>query len=120
MKIAEAIAAAVFAAMGVRSLAYWLRRPFETADLRDHLLFAAYLTGRIGLWFSIAGLFLLLSVDSGTRFARGSGVEFAHYASRYGWYVMVFATLSAVQLLAGFFLGRRAHGAGPQGGGRER
>lgn len=107
MKVIEAIVAAAFAAMGVRSLVYWLRRPFETADLRDHLLFAAYLTGRIGLWFSLAGLFLVLSVDTGTRFARGSGVEFVQYTSRYGWYVMVFAGLSALQLVAGYFLGRR-------------
>ena len=120
MKTAEAIVAAVFAAIGVRSLVYWLRRPFETADLREHLLFAAYLTGRIGLWFSLAGLFLLLSVDTGTRFARGSGAEFAEYASRYGWYVMVFAALSSMQLVAGYFLGRRAGGAGPRGDSRER
>jgi hypothetical protein len=110
VRVAEAIVAALFAAMGVRSLVYWLRRPFETADLRDHLLFAAYLTGRIGLWFSLAGLFLLVSVDTGTRFARDSEAAFTEYASRYGWYVVVFATLSALQLVAGFFLGRREGG----------
>lgn len=120
MKVAEAIVAAVLAAFGARSLVYWLRRPFETADLRDHLLFAAYLTGRIGLWFSLAGLFLLLSFDTGTRFARGSGEEFAEYASRYGWYVIVFAALSSMQLVAGFFLGRRAGGARSRDEGRER
>jgi hypothetical protein len=111
VKVAEAIVAAAFAALGVRSLVYWLRRPFETADLRDHLLFAAYLTGRVGLWFSIGALFLLLSLDTGTRFAGGSSEDFARYASRYGWYVMVFAGLSALQLVAGYFLGRRADGA---------
>lgn len=114
MKVAESIAAVAFAAMGVRSLLYWLRRPFETSDLRDHLLFAAYLTGRIGLWFSLAGLFLLVSIDSGTRFASESDVAFSDYVSRYGWYVLVFATLSALQLVAGYLLGRREDGADRQ------
>lgn len=106
MKVAETVIALAFAALGARSLVYWLRRPFETPDLRDHLLFAAYLTGRIGLWFSLAGLFLILAIDKDTRFSGDEG-QFAQYASHYGWYVMVFAGLSALQLVAGYFLGRR-------------
>jgi hypothetical protein len=114
VRVAEAIVAALFAVIGVRSLVYWLRRPFETTDLRDHLLFAAYLTGRIGLWFSLAGLFLLVSVDTNGRLAGDSDVAFSGFASRYGWYVVVFAALSVLQLVAGFFLGRR------EGGGADR
>ncbi|MBI3647484.1 MAG: hypothetical protein HY240_01765, partial [Actinobacteria bacterium] len=67
MSVAGGVLAAVFAALGVRSVAWWLRRPFETADVRDNLLFAAYLTGRAGLWFAMSGLFVLLGTDTGTR-----------------------------------------------------
>jgi hypothetical protein len=109
VKVAETVIALVFTAMGLRALVYWLRRPFETSDVRDHLLFAAYLTGRIGLWFSLAGLFFLLAVDTDTRFSGEEG-QFANYASHYGWYLMVFAVLSALQLVAGYFLGRRMQG----------
>jgi hypothetical protein len=29
-------------ALGIRSLIYWIRRPFEGRDARDHLLFALF------------------------------------------------------------------------------
>ena len=116
MRVTESLVAAAFAGLGLRSILYWVRRPFETADLRDHLLFAAYLTGRIGLWFSLCGLFLLLSFDTDARPGEGSSSAFVDFALRYKWYTMVFAVLAALQLVAGFFLGNRSTDAsGPEG-----
>ncbi len=110
MSVTEAVIAASFALLGLRSLGWWARRPFESNDVRDHLLYAAYLTGRVGMWFAIAGLFLLLSLAGGARspgdLAGGNGL--AGFASRYGWYAMVFLVLGISQVVAGFFLGRRA------------
>ena len=111
MSAPEAVVlAAVFAGLGVRSLVWWLRRPFETADLRDNLLYAAYLTGRVGLWFAIAGFFVVLALGHGVHLASGdaSGNGFVDFALHYGWYLMVIPVLAAVQLVAGFFLGRRS------------
>jgi hypothetical protein len=101
VKVLEVALAALFATGGIRSLWRWSRRPFEGADARDHALFALYLTGRAGLWFSIAGLFLLsASIDA-------AGQPFVDEFRRYQWYLIVPLALGAVQLLAGYFLGRR-------------
>jgi hypothetical protein len=107
VSVPELILAVVFAALGIRSAVWWLRRPLASTDARDHLLFAAYLTGRVGLWFSLAGFFLLFALDRGTRLrvgdatSRGSGVPDAR------WFVVVFLVLAAVQFVATHFLGRR-------------
>jgi hypothetical protein len=81
----------------LRSLVHWLRRPFETTDVRDHLLYAMFVTGRAGLWLALAGLFLLWADYDGAAWVVG----------RYRWYVMVFASLAALQFVAGYFLARR-------------
>jgi hypothetical protein len=101
VKAIEIALIAVFGALGVRSLAHWIRRPFESRDVRDHLLFAMFVTGRVGLWLALAGLFLLYA-STGTQ-----GRAFTDDVRRYDWYVMVFVVLAAVQLVAGYFLGRR-------------
>ena|SRR2546428_7038179 len=101
------------ALLGIRSFVYWIRRPFDSDDLRDQALYAAFLTGRVGMWFALGGLFLLLSGDSGTRYGKSAG-SFVDYAGRYQWFVMVFLVLAAIQLVAGYFLGRRSpRDAGP-------
>ena len=102
MKAFEIGLAVLFGALGVRSLVYWIRRPFESRDPRDHFLFALFVTGRVGLWFALCGLFLLYaSVDT-------QGRAFTDDVRQYDWFVMVFIVLAALQLLGGYFLGRRS------------
>ena len=89
---------AIFLALGLRSAWYWIRRPFDSSDVADHLLYAMFVTGRVGLWLSIAGAFaIFLSLD--TR----DGAE------AYRWYVLVPGILSFMQLVASLLLGRRGH-----------
>jgi hypothetical protein len=102
VKAFEIVLVVVFAALGIRSIVYWIRRPFESRDPLDHLLFAMFVTGRVGMWFALSGLFLLYaSVDT-------QGRAFTDDVRRYDWFVMVFVVLAALQLLGGYFLGRRA------------
>lgn len=112
MKAAELVLAAVLAVFGVRSLVHWARRPFEGTDPVDHVLYALYLTGRVGLWFAAAGAFLLFaSIPT-------QGQAFADDVRTYRWYVLVFVILGVVQLVAGWFLGRRR--SGPEASQEER
>lgn len=101
MRVLELAIASVLAGLGVRSVAYWARRRLDSDDVKDHLLFALYLTGRAGLWFAFAGAFLIFAL------VGGSGRGFADDVAPYRWYLLVFLLLGAVQALAGFFLGRR-------------
>ncbi len=117
MRTFELVLAGVFAAFGVRSLVYWTRRPFETDDRTDRLLYALYLTGRIGLWFAFSGLFVLFATVGLTDPVTGEqipaeGRAFIDVANRYRWFILVFAVLAVLQLVAGWFLGRRTPGDG--------
>ncbi len=109
MNLPELAVAAVLAGLGIRSLVYWARRPFESADLKDQLLYAAYLTGRVGLWFAFAGLFAIF----GTITTEGR--RFIDDAARFRWYVLVIGSLGSVQLVAGWFLGHRGGHEPPAG-----
>lgn len=102
MKVIEVAMVALFTALGVRSLLHWGRRPFEGVDVHDHVLFALFVTGRVGLWLGLAGLFLLYALTD-TR-----GRAFIDDVRRYDWFVLVFVGLSAIQFLASYFLGRRS------------
>ena len=102
MKVFEGVMVVLFGALGVRSLLYWGRRPFDGVDARDHLLFALFVTGRVGLWFGLAGLSLLYALTDTL------GRAFIDDVRRYDWFVLVFAGLAAMQFLASFFLGRRS------------
>jgi hypothetical protein len=101
MNVPESVVAAVLAALGVRSLVHWARRPFEGADRTDHVLYALYLTGRVGLWFAFAGLFAIFATIT-TR-----GQAFVDDVAAFRWYVLVIGALGAMQLVAGWFLGHR-------------
>lgn len=101
MRVFEIAMAVLFGALGVRSLVHWVRRPIEGSDAGDHLLFAFFVTGRAGLWFALAGLFVLYASVS----VRGRA--FVDEVQRFGWYAMVFVLLGAMQLVAAYFLGRR-------------
>jgi hypothetical protein len=101
VKVAEIAIAVVLTLAGLRSLWIWSRRRFEGADVVDHLLYALYLTGRIGLWFALAGFFVIYaSVDT-------PGVPGLDALRPYRWYVLVPLFLGALQLVAGWFLGHR-------------
>jgi hypothetical protein len=102
MRVIEITLIALFGTLGIRSLIYWTRRPFESREGRDHLLFAMFVTGRVGLWFALAGIFALYTLTN------TQGRAFIDDAQEYNWYVMVFVVLAALQLVAGYFLGRRS------------
>jgi hypothetical protein len=97
----ELVLASAFAAMGVRSAIHWIRHPVHTTDVTDELLFAAFVTGRVGTWFLAAGLFVLF----GTIHTQGR--FYTEDASQFKWVVIVFLFLGAMQLLAAWFLGAR-------------
>lgn len=109
MRPVELAIAGVLALGGVRSLWKWSRLRLEGTDLVDHLLYALFLTGRVGLWLSLAGLFLIYaSIDVQGRAALDD-------LRPYRWYLIVPLGLAATQLVAGWFLGRREpRGATPR------
>jgi hypothetical protein len=98
----ELIPAAVFAVLAVRSAVYWLRHRIHARDMTDDVLFAAFVTGRVGTWLAAAGMFALF----GTITVQGRA--FTQDAQQYGWLVIVFLALGATQLIAAWFLSARA------------
>ena len=111
MRRFEFVVALALTGFGVRSAVYWARRPFESTATRDQLLYADYLTGRVGMWFAFAGLFYLFAFAAASDPAPDptTGALAVDDPSKYAWYLIVFAVLGALQLLAGWFLG---HGGG--------
>ena len=107
MRPFEFAVALVLTAFGIRSAVYWARRPFESAAIGDQLLYAVYLTGRVGMWFAFAGLFFLFAFVGASDPAPDptTGALAIERPSKFAWYVIVFAVLGAMQLLAGWFLG---------------
>jgi hypothetical protein len=104
VRIVEVVIAGVLALAALRSLWTWSRRTFEGTDVIDHVLFALFVTGRVGLWLSLAGFFVIsASIDVRGRAAMDE-------LETYRWYLIVPIVLAAVQLLAGWFLGRREAG----------
>jgi hypothetical protein len=99
--------ALLLTALGVRSMVHWGRRPFESTAIRDQMLYAVYLTGRVGMWFAFAGVFYLFAFVGASDPAPDpiTGELVVEHPSTYAWYVIVFAVLGAMQLLAGWFLG---------------
>jgi len=97
----ELALALVFAALGVRSAIYWIRHPVGTTDVTDELLFAAFITGRVGTWLLAAGMFVLFGM------IHTVGRAYTDDASQFTWLVIVFLLLGAMQLLAAWFLGAR-------------
>lgn len=101
MRVLELALAGLFALSGGRSLWKWSRRRFDSTDPIDHVLYATFVTGRVGLWFAFAGLFLLYaSVDAHGRPALDE-------LEPYRWCLMVPLLLGAMQAVGSWFLGRR-------------
>lgn len=97
----ELVLAVIFAALGVRSAVYWIRHPVRTTDVADELLFAAFVTGRVGTWLLASGMFVLFGT------IHTVGRAYTDDASQFGWLFIVFLALGATQLLAAWFLGAR-------------
>jgi hypothetical protein len=108
VRIFELVVAGLFVLGGLHAVWYWGRRPFEGTDVVDHLLYALYLTGRIGLWFAFAGLFLIYASIQVQGRAALDDLE------AFRWYLMVPLVLAAMQLLGGWFLGRRSPAGRPE------
>jgi hypothetical protein len=103
VKVVELAAAAFFAIMGLRSLWGWAHRPLEDGTAGDHALFALFVTARVALWFAFAGIFVLYALTS------VDGRPTTDF-DRFRWFLVVPIVLAAIQLLAGYALGRRSQG----------
>jgi hypothetical protein len=108
----ELVIAFLLAAGGVRSAVHHARRPFDSTDVRDQLLYAVYLTGRVGMWFAFAGMFVIFAFAGATDPVTGvhvpsTGQVYIDDVGRFRGYVLVFAVLGAMQVLAAWFLGHR-------------
>ena len=97
MKVLEIVLAVLFAALGVRSVIHWVRRPFAS---QDQVLFALFVTARAGWWFAASGLFALYAT-------MGEQGDVAVTVRRYDWYLLLLISLAALQFVSGFILGRR-------------
>ena len=96
----EIAMAAVLGLLGLRSLVYWMRRPLDSPSVRDHLLYAMWLTGRVGLWFAVAGIFAISAAIG--RQGRAFTDEFQSYR----WYFFVPLGLAMMQFVAAYVLSR--------------
>jgi len=107
----ELVLALVLGVLGLRSLVYWVRRPFDSDDPVDHALFAGFVLGRVGTWWAFAGLF---AISATLRDPNGSGAylqgrAFADaFRDQFSWYLLVLLIPPVLQFLCGFFLGRRS------------
>ncbi len=101
MRAVELGLAGLFLFGGLRSLWVWARRPFDGTDVTDHVLYALFVTGRVGLWFAFAGLFALYAWSDAT------GRAAIDELSELRWYFVVPLVLAATQFGASYFLGRR-------------
>lgn len=102
MRVPETVSAAILALGGVRSAWVWVRRSFEGTDIVDHLLFACFVVGRSGLWFAVAGMFLIYATLPTAGRAALDDLD------AYRWYLLVPLVLACLQFVAGFALGRRS------------
>jgi hypothetical protein len=101
VKTVALILAAGFAALAVRSAVRWVSRHPPLHDATDELLFAAFVTGRVGTWAVAAGMFLVFGTIS------ASGQPYVDEAKGFSWLFIVFLGLGAMQFLAAWFLGSR-------------
>jgi hypothetical protein len=101
VRVAALVLAAVFALLAGRSAIYWFTHRLELHDATDELLFAAFVTGRVGTWLVASGMFAVFGSISAV------GQAYVDEASGFTWLFLVFLGLGAIQFLAGWFLGVR-------------
>jgi hypothetical protein len=104
VRAVEIALAVIFAALGVRSLVHWARASYESTRISDLVLYALFVTGRVGLWVVLAVAFTLYALTD----VRGRA--FTDDAREYQWLYLVFLALGALQLVTAYFLGQRAKG----------
>jgi hypothetical protein len=92
VRILELVIGVLFGLGGLRSLWLWSRRHLHASSPADHLLYALYVTGRVGLWFAFSALFI--------------GYALIDQVDRFRWFILLPIALSAMQLVGGVFLGR--------------
>jgi hypothetical protein len=95
--VVEFVVTGLFAAVGVFSLLHWLNVEFGAASPAEHIAFAMYATGRVGMWFAFAGFFL--------------GYAIVDEPQAFRWYILLPIVLAGVQLLSGLYLGRSSSSA---------
>jgi hypothetical protein len=99
--VPELVIAGLLALLGLRSLLRWLGTELEGSSPLDRVLFALHATARVGLWLSLAVLFV--------------GFALLDEPQRLRWYVFLPLGLAAVQLLTVTLLSR-APSPRPAGG----
>ena len=100
MRVFEIAAAAILGLLGIRSLVYWIRRPLSSRSLRDQVLYSAWVTGRVGLWLAVAGVFAI------SASIHSQGRAFLDEFHRYRWYFYVPLTMAVIQLVTALLLSR--------------
>lgn len=110
MRVAELVVAGIVGALGVRSLVYWVRRPFDGKGAGGHALFALHVTARVASWFVLATLFVLYATVATTDPVTGErvaaeGRAFIEASKEYAWFYIVLLALAAVQFVTAYFLG---------------
>jgi hypothetical protein len=109
MKGVELAVAVVLGALTLRAGVHWGRRPFDGADITDHLLYALFIVCRVGLWAVLATWFALLALirePSTADYAAERDFVDAQ-RTRQIWLAALFVLLGGAQFLATWFLGRR-------------
>ena len=104
MRVFEITAAAILGLLGIRSLVYWIRRPLFSRSVKEQVLYSAWVTGRVGLWFAVAGVFAI------SASIQVQGRPFLAEFHRYRWYFYVPLMMAVVQLVAALLLSRSRDG----------
>jgi hypothetical protein len=104
MRSVEIVLAILFALAGLRSLVHWFHRPWVGEDRTDDVLFILFVVGRVGAWWSLAGLFAIYAAISGEVTGQAFTDE---VRARFWWYPIVVLAFIVLQLVAGILLGRR-------------
>jgi hypothetical protein len=110
MNIVALVLAAGFAALAVRSAVYWIKHHPLLRDAAEELLFAAFVTGRVGTWAVAAAMFVVFGTIS------TAGQPYTDEAREFSWLFIVFLALGASSFLAAWFLGARERSHGRSGG----
>jgi hypothetical protein len=96
----EIAAAVVLGLLGVRSFVYWIRRPLASPSAKEQVLYSVWVTGRVGLWFAVAGLFAM------SASIHREGRAFTDTFHQYRWYFYVPLALALLQLVSALLLSR--------------